>query len=270
MLIRKIWTTLVVWVFVISGYIHAQSVVLETTTTLADINTPLWATVTIDGLQGGDVHIAGLDNFDVVSQSRSQSIQIINGRQAAQVQLQLRLQPQEVGTFTLWPAIVQSGNEEYTSQSILIEVQGESLFGNSAAVLSDPTWTQSSWSLFDMRSLWNWIGIIFWLIIVVLIIHVIRVARRKTILPSRSVWSQKIMDQSYVSSWMGYEWSIQAVIEHARSQTDTHTHLSLSELNNHTHDGALKWLLARIEQVTYANAQDSLLEDDCKDYLNNR
>jgi hypothetical protein len=243
--------------------LFAQTLDLQTSTNMADINSSFSATISVSWIQWGDVSIGWIENFEVINQSRSQSMQIINGRQSTQVQLVLNLQPKEVGTFTLGPARVDTPQWAITSQSVIIEVDGESLFGNSSAILNDeePSATE------PLIHSYNWIGWLFGLLVIWLIIRVFKVARKKQSVmleESNSSWYQT----SQTFSWGHmFEWTLQELIRYARTSVDVQWNLSITELIRHTQDGELAWLLKRIEQQTYSDTPDPLLEDDCMQYL---
>lgn len=241
----------------------AQTLDLQTTTNMTDINSSFGVTVVVEWIQWGDVSIAWIEDFEVVSQSRSQSMQIINGRQSTNVQLNLNLKPKEVGTFTLGPAVVQIPGWNIASQSVNIEVDGESLFGSSSAVLDTDT---NEKPLVSLRS-FNWIGRIFGALVLGLIVRVFQVARRKKSSDVDEVLDT-VSDSLVPSEGHVFAWSIQQLLTHARQHTDIHwaTH-SIWELRTSTKDGALAWLLKRIEQQTYSDTPDPLLEEDCTEYL---
>lgn len=245
--------------------VWAQSLDLQTSTNKTDINSTFGATVVVEWIQWGDVSIAWIENFEVVNQSRSQSIQVINGRQSSQVQLQLNLKPKEVGTYTLGPAVVDTPQGAVSSQSVLIEVDGESLFGSSNTLL-DPQQDESS--PLTMRS-FNRIGWFFGLLVLGLIVRVFQVARRKQLLTSLD--EEPVVSQWVSASWgYAFTWPIQQVLVYARRHHTSMWSPSLSQLIDATQDGELAWLLMRMQLQTYSDSPDPLLEDDCVEFLAQR
>ena len=83
--------------------------------------------LTIDGqIDGGQIGIEGLENFDIVGQQSSQSIQIINGK-TTQVQTQkITIQPKSVGTFEV-RAIAQENGQQIQSNTATLSVQKSEL-----------------------------------------------------------------------------------------------------------------------------------------------
>lgn len=79
-------------------------------------------TVTLIGLSGGNVQLAGLSNFDVVGTSRGSSFNIVNGQVSSSQEEHYQLRPKRTGTFTLGPATVREGGRAYRSQSVQVTV----------------------------------------------------------------------------------------------------------------------------------------------------
>lgn len=253
----------IVSVLLLPGMVLAQTLDLQTTTTSVDINNWFGATIVVDSIQWGDVAIAGIENFEVVSQSRSQSIQIINGSQTAQITLNLNLKPKETWTFTLGPATIQTPQWVVSSQSVLIEVAGDRLFGSSSAVLNTSQNTSS-----DSGRSFYWVWRVFWVLLVWLMIRVFKVARRKNTIVSQAYTHAPDSVLSNTHSWWYWlEWAVQKVVMYAKSTTSLGWNPSITEIRLQTQDGVLAWLLQRIEKQTYSGEWDALLEEDCIAYL---
>lgn len=121
------------WWLTMIGIVSAQWLELRVNTTELDINNTLQVQVDIDEwiAQWGEVAIQGLDQFEVLGQSRSQNVQIINGQRSWSIQFSIQAKAKETGTYTLWPAYLQIGTGNIQSNELTIEVTGEKLFLNS-------------------------------------------------------------------------------------------------------------------------------------------
>ncbi|HLE11101.1 MAG: hypothetical protein A2504_01605 [Bdellovibrionales bacterium RIFOXYD12_FULL_39_22] len=79
----------------------------------------------------GNLSVAGMDNFEIVSQSSGQSVQIVNGSMSVEKSFYYNLAPKSAGTFSLGPAILELNGSKI--QSNAIEMQVFSTEGESAA-----------------------------------------------------------------------------------------------------------------------------------------
>jgi hypothetical protein len=78
--------------------------------------------LSVDGvLDDGQIGIQGLENFNIVGQSSSQQVQIINGQTTAVQEKILTLQPNQNGEFVI-QAIGKEGGKEIKSSAITIKV----------------------------------------------------------------------------------------------------------------------------------------------------
>ena len=83
----------------------------------------LQMSLSVDGiLDNGQVGIQGLENFNIVGQSSSQEIQIINGKTKAVEQKIITLQPKKGGVFDL-QALGKEAGKLIKSKKIKIKVQ---------------------------------------------------------------------------------------------------------------------------------------------------
>jgi hypothetical protein len=123
-----------------------------------DINNVFWITVQVDGVDNpGEVNLPGIEQFVVVGQANSTNIQLLNGQQSLQVQLQLQVQPSTTGTFVIGPASILVWTGVIESNTVTIEVTGEKLFlqpqaPSSVVAVQEqemPTWGWSQDELID-------------------------------------------------------------------------------------------------------------------------
>lgn len=258
------------WVMIIGlvSVVFGQTLDLQVSTTLADINTPITATITVAGVEWWwSVAITGIEAFDILNQSRSQSIQVVNGRQASQVQLTLSLQPKAVWTYTLGPATIETSNGTLASPSAEVEVSGESLFGTNTQLLPE----ESSEPWLPKQS-FNRILRIFLGLILVLVWRVYKVFRTKQNKQYWSVDKKNVLSvDSTIQPFSGKysdNKTINNLIYHAVQSTDgADEKTSLSVLQQRVKDWNLQWLLGRIEMMTYWWNVDPLLEDDIHAYF---
>jgi hypothetical protein len=109
--------------------LYAQSLTISSSATSVDINNVFWITVQVDGVDNpGEIQLPWIEQFMVVGQANSTNIQIINGQQSMQVQLQLQVQPSTTGTFIIGPATILVWTGIVESNTVTIEVTGEKLF----------------------------------------------------------------------------------------------------------------------------------------------
>ncbi|USN58584.1 MAG: BatD family protein [Candidatus Peribacteria bacterium] len=68
------------------------------------------------------VSIGGIDNFSVISQGKSTSVQIINGDMQQKTEFQLKLQAKKQGDFVLGPVIIGEGTGAVSASGVTIHV----------------------------------------------------------------------------------------------------------------------------------------------------
>lgn len=73
-----------------------------------------------------DILLPGIENFDVFSQSTSNTFQDINGQTQSMMQLTLQLRAREAGEFVLWPVEVLANQELKDNEKINIIVDRKS------------------------------------------------------------------------------------------------------------------------------------------------
>ncbi len=133
--IKKLLITVIFIVFSIN-YSFAQSLIeLKSNWTDFDINDPirLEINISLDGYSNIKIwDIKGLDNFDIVWKSQSQSYRNINGRSSIQISQIYTIKAIKKWVYTLWPVIAYEWNKKLESNTIEIKVSGERIFlGNS-------------------------------------------------------------------------------------------------------------------------------------------
>lgn len=125
---------------IFSSILWAQSLTLKANTTNLDINNPLQLTVEVKEIQwNGNLAIKGIEDFNIVSQSQVQNMQIINGEKSWSLQFQFQIKAKDTGDFTIGPAQIQIGTGLIQSNTIKLKVTGEKLFVNGA-----PAWRQTN------------------------------------------------------------------------------------------------------------------------------
>ncbi|HRS23712.1 MAG TPA: BatD family protein, partial [Paludibacteraceae bacterium] len=77
--------------------------------------------------QGKDLRIPEIKDFDILAgpfESRSSSIQIVNGKRSSSMSISYTytLMPQRTGTFTIPSASIMVNNQKYTSNGLTIKV----------------------------------------------------------------------------------------------------------------------------------------------------
>jgi len=161
---------MLVMMFALPTMVRAVGIDLSVVDTNITTDEVARISVSISGaVDGGQVLISGLDNFEVVGQQSSQSIQAING-QTTQVQKnEITVKPKKSGNFVV-TASAKAGGKEISSQSAtikvaksLIETTKDDLLQNipqtsakqnlSAAVSNEATENQDSVIDFDVDSL---------------------------------------------------------------------------------------------------------------------
>lgn len=256
---------LIIWLV---SAVFGQTLDLQVSTTVADINTPLTATVTVAWVEWWwSVAIQGIEAFDILNQSRSQSVQVANGRQLSQVQLILSLQPKAVWTYTLWPATIETSNGTVTSRFVEVEVSGESLFGNNTQIFPPETD-----ALQETNTPLNRILRIFIWLVLVLIGRVYRAFRFKQ---WKSFWSPNYQHDAIPIPKFSWKYSdnksVNTLIIHAvQTIAVADEKTSISMLQQLARDWNLQWLLARVEKLMYGWGIDPLLDDDIREYLDER
>ena len=133
---KKILITLAM-MFMLPTAVFATNLDLSVDKTQLSTDEVVHVNLTVDGqIDGGQIGIKGLENFEVVGQQSSQSIQMING-QTTQVQSQkITLQPKGSGTFEV-QALAQENGQQIQSKSITINVQKSALDTTKDELLQD-------------------------------------------------------------------------------------------------------------------------------------
>lgn len=109
----------------------AQTVTLQVSPQAIDVNETVRATIEIGWTTGnGTVNLDGIQDFEILSSSTSNALQVVNGQREQTTTMILDLQPQESGEYTIGPArlTIQGEGVVASSQEVTIEVTGEKLF----------------------------------------------------------------------------------------------------------------------------------------------
>lgn len=112
------------------------TITIQTSTNNVSIGESFAISVTSQGnLNGNDIVINGIENFEVIGKSSSSSMQIINGKYSSETSIQLNLMPKRSGKFILSGSL---NGKKSSSNSIVIDVS-ESTQGNSGSseIISD-------------------------------------------------------------------------------------------------------------------------------------
>jgi hypothetical protein len=81
-------------------------------------------TVSVTGqMRGGRPDVPGLEEFQILGQSSSNRVQLINGQMSVQTATSYTLAPRREGTFTLGPAALTSGGAAVPSNAVTITVE---------------------------------------------------------------------------------------------------------------------------------------------------
>lgn len=169
---RKLLFSIVVGIAFIANRSVAQTVQLQTSAPSVDINATFGVTVRMSNIEWGNITIDGLEPFQVIGQSTSNSVQIINGVSTAETVLQLQVRPNETWVFTIGPARVSSAAGEQVSNTVEISVEWQQLFWvNSVSPLdSDQT---DPW--IDTRDIGSYIKrlllSLFWIATVIVLVN---------------------------------------------------------------------------------------------------
>lgn len=103
--------------------VFATNIDLKADKTQLSTDDVVHVNLTIDGqIDGGQIGIKGLENFDIVAQQSSQSIQIINGNTTQVQSKQITIQPKSAGTFTI-KALAQENGQQIQSDTVTLNVQ---------------------------------------------------------------------------------------------------------------------------------------------------
>jgi hypothetical protein len=118
---KKILITLAVMAFM-PLTVFGASVNLDVDKTNLSTDDVAHIKIIVEGsIDGGQVGIQGLEDFNVVGQSSSQSIQIINGQTAQVQEKELTVQPKSAGSFEI-TALAQENGTTITSDTITLNV----------------------------------------------------------------------------------------------------------------------------------------------------
>ena len=139
-IVSMIWILLVVFV---PALLFAKTTVsLQTNGTAFDINTPITLQISIIPEWWWQVSIKWiqwLSWFQIIGQNQSQSYQNINGKTSAQIDFILTIKADTKWDYELWPAIIQDGNQEVSSNTVRINVTWAQIFmGNANAMQTPP------------------------------------------------------------------------------------------------------------------------------------
>jgi hypothetical protein len=123
---KKILITLAM-MFMVPSVVFATNLDLSVDKTQLSTDEVVHVNLTVDGqIDGGQIGVEGIENFEVVGQQSSRSIQMINGK-TTQIQSQkITLQPKSVGNFEV-RALAQENGQQIQSKTITLNVQKSAL-----------------------------------------------------------------------------------------------------------------------------------------------
>ncbi len=110
-------------IFMIPTIVLAAQIDLSVDNTSLSIDETTRINVSVNGsVDGGQIGIVGLENFDIVGQQSSQSLQMINGKTTQIQKKEIIVKPKQSGSFDI-TALARDNGKEISSKSITINVQ---------------------------------------------------------------------------------------------------------------------------------------------------
>ena len=110
-------------IFMIPTIVLAAQIDLSVDKTSLSTDETTQINVSVNGsVDGGQIGIVGLENFDIVGQQSSQSFQMINGKTTQIQKKEIIVKPKQSGSFDI-TALARDNGKEISSKSITINVQ---------------------------------------------------------------------------------------------------------------------------------------------------
>lgn len=152
------------WGFCCISAVFSQSLQLNASTTETIINQPISITIVLDGvIRSGNINVVWIDQFHLLGQSQSTSMQVINWVTRAQVQLAIQLEPTTTWTFVLWPAILWEWTGGIQSNTVTISVKDLPIPEKQE---NQSVWSENITSSFHrLWYLFAWLLIAWWIIV---------------------------------------------------------------------------------------------------------